>query len=125
VSDNWEEEEEVWDKYFTDVKVESLLGVAHHRHKFGIIEDAFNARWKVAVIFGWQLMMVECRTPGWYHGPITQGPEPKPVCTGATTHTVCVMDSSLATYKLHARTFGVNTDKNLQSRCINVTMIQK
>ena len=64
--------------YFTDAKIELPSEVA------AIIEDAFNAQWKAAVIFGWRLTMDESRTPGWYHGPITQGPESKPVCTGAT-----------------------------------------
>ena len=102
-ADEWEEDKEIWDDFFCDVKVESLVDVAHHRRKFAIVEDAFNARWMAALIFGRRLTMDESRTPGWYHGPITQEPEPKPVCTGATMHTVCVMDGPLATYKLHAR----------------------
>jgi hypothetical protein len=32
--------------------------------------------------------MDESQMPGWYHGPITQELEPKPVCTGLTMHTV-------------------------------------
>ena len=124
-ADDWEEEEEAWNDYFTDVKVESPLDVAHHRRKFAIVEDAFNARWKEAVIFGRRLTMDESRTPGWYHGPTTQGPEPKPVRTGATMHTVCVTDGPLATYKLHARTFGGKSDEDLQSRHVNVATTQK
>jgi hypothetical protein len=69
--------------------------------------------------------MDESRTPGWYHGPITQGPEPKPVRTGATTYTVCVTDDPLATYKLHAQTFGGKTSKDLQSRHVNIVATQK
>ncbi|KAL3765170.1 hypothetical protein ACHAW5_008589 [Stephanodiscus triporus] len=125
-ADDWEEEDaNVWDDYFGDVKVESPSDVAHHRRKFAIVEDAFNARWKAAVIFGRRLTMDESRTPGWYHGPIMQGPEPKPVRTGATMHTVCVTDGPLATYKLHARTFGGKSDEDLQSRHINVVTTQK
>jgi hypothetical protein len=41
-ADDWEEEKEVWDDYFTDVMIESPLDVAHHCCKFAIIEDAFN-----------------------------------------------------------------------------------
>ena len=125
-ADDWEEEDkEDWDDYFGDVKIELPTDVAHHRRKFAIVEDAFNARWKAAVIFGRWLMMDESRTPGWYNGPITQGPEPKPIRTGATMHTVCVTDGPLATYKLHAWKFGGKTDEDLQSRHINVATTQK
>ncbi len=69
--------------------------------------------------------MDESRTPGWYKGPITQGSEPKPVCNGTTMHTVCVIDSPLATYKLHAWTFGGKTDEDLQHCHINIVTMQK
>ncbi|KAL3798584.1 hypothetical protein ACHAW5_000574 [Stephanodiscus triporus] len=119
-ADDWEEEDkEVWDDYFGDVKVESPSDVAHHCRKFAIVEDAFDVRWKTAVIFRWRLTMDESCTPGWYHGPITQGPEPKPVRTSATMHTVCATDGPLVTYKLHACTFGGETDED------NVTTTQK
>jgi hypothetical protein len=49
--------------------------------------------------------MDKSRMPGWYKGPITQWPEPKPVCSGTMMHTDCVTDGPLTTYKLHARTF--------------------
>jgi hypothetical protein len=125
-ADNWEEKEgDVWNDYFTDVNVELPTVVAHHCCKFAIIEDAFNEQWKEAVIFGQWLMMDKSQTLGWYHGPITQGPEPKPVCTGATMHTVCVTDGPLATYKMHARMFGGKTDGDLQSHHINTIMTQK
>jgi hypothetical protein len=125
-ADDWDEDNgEVWDAYFVDKKVESPIDIAHHCRKFGIFEDSFNARSKAAVIFGRRLTMDESCTPGWYHGPITQGPEPKPVRTGGTMHTVCVTDGPLATYKLHARTFGGKTDENLQSRHENVVTTQK
>jgi hypothetical protein len=125
-ADNWEEKErDVWNDYFTDVKVESPTEVAHHCRKFAIIEDAFNEQWKEAVIFRQQLTMDESRMPSWYHGPITQGPEPKPVRTGATMHTVCVTDGPLATYKLHTWTFRGKTDGDLQSHHINTITMQK
>ena len=122
-ADDGEEEGDAWDDYFTDVKVELLMDMVKHCCKFVIIEDAFNVRSKVSVICGCLLTMGESHTPGWYHGPLTQGPEPKPVCTGATMHTICMTDGPLATNKLHARTFGGKTDNNLQSRHINVVMM--
>jgi hypothetical protein len=33
---------------------------------------------------------------------MTIGPEPKPIRTGATLHTICVTDGPLSTYKLFA-----------------------
>ena len=41
-ADDWEDDKEVWDDYFTDVMIESPLDVAHHCCKFAIVEDAFN-----------------------------------------------------------------------------------
>jgi hypothetical protein len=63
--------------------------------------------------------------PRWYKGPITQRPEPKSVCTGATVHTICVMDGPLAAYKLHACTFGGKMDEDLQHHHVNVLTMQK
>ena len=66
--------------------------------------------------------MDESQTPGWYHGPITQGPEPKSVRTGVTMQTICATDGPLASYKLHA---GSKTDRDLQSCHINTITMQK
>jgi hypothetical protein len=54
-----------------------------------------------------------------------QGPEPKPVHTSATMHTVCVTDGPLITYKLHAWTFGGKTGDDLQSKHANIMTTQK
>ncbi len=81
-ADDWEEEDgEIWIDSFADGKVESNAECAWHRQKFAIVKDACNRHWKEAVTSGRRLTMDESRTPGWYHGPITQGPEPKPVRT--------------------------------------------
>ena len=37
---------------------------------------------------------------------MTIGPEPKPIQTGATLHTVCITKGPLHTYKLFARVYG-------------------
>jgi hypothetical protein len=50
---------------------------------------------------------------GWYHSVMTVGPEPKPIRTGATLHTVCVTDGPLATYKLFARVYGGKYDQDI------------
>jgi hypothetical protein len=78
--DDWEEEEgDVWNDFFTEVMVESPPEVVNCCCKFAIVEDAFNTRWKTAMIFRWWLTMNESCTTGWYHGSIAQGPEPNSV----------------------------------------------
>ena len=125
-ADDWMEEEgDLWTDMYDDKKADSPSNVAHHRCKFAIVEDAFNERWKAAVIFGRQITMDKSRTAGHYHSPITQGPDPKPICTGATYHTTCITDRSLAMYNLHARTFGGKMGDDLQSCHINTAMTQK
>jgi hypothetical protein len=47
---------------------------------------------------------------------MTVGPEPKPIRTGATLHTVCVTEGPLSTYKLFARTYGGKTDEDMNKR---------
>jgi hypothetical protein len=44
---------------------------------------------------------------------MTIGPEPKPIRTGATLHTVCITNGPLSTYKLFARTYGGKGDKDI------------
>jgi hypothetical protein len=44
---------------------------------------------------------------------MTQGPEPKPIRTGATLHTVCITKGDLATYKLFARVYGGRYDEDM------------
>ncbi len=41
--DDWDEDKgEVWGNIFVNEKVELAIHIAHHHHKFAIIEDAFN-----------------------------------------------------------------------------------
>ena len=44
---------------------------------------------------------------------MTNGPEPKPIRTGATLHTVCVTHGDLSTYKLFARVYGGRYDQDI------------
>ncbi len=62
---------------------------------------------------------------GWYHSPIMQGPDPKPIWTGATIHSLAIMHGMLALYKLHVRVFGGKTDGNLGHHQDNTSGIQK
>ena len=50
------------------------------------------------------------RVAGWYHSPITQGPDPKPKCTGTIIHSQSITYGDLASYKVHVRVFGRATD---------------
>ena len=68
------------------------------------------------VNYGKWLTADESRVAGWYHSPITQGPEPKPIRTGATLHSLCVTKGRLATYKLFVRVFGGKHDADLNRR---------
>ena len=44
---------------------------------------------------------------------MTIGPEPKPIRTGATLHTVCITDGPFSTYKLFARVYGGKGDQDI------------
>jgi hypothetical protein len=44
---------------------------------------------------------------------MTVGPEPKPIRTGATLHTVCITNGPLSINKLFARTYGGKGDKDI------------
>ena len=55
----------------------------------------------------------ESRIAGWYHSAMTIGPEPKPIQTGATLHTVCITEDPLSSYKLYARVFGGKADQDI------------
>jgi hypothetical protein len=55
----------------------------------------------------------ESRVARWYNSAMTIGPEPKTIRTGATIHSLCVSKGDLAGYKLHARTYGGESDESL------------
>ena len=68
----------------------------------------------------------ESRAAGWYHSACTVGPEPKPICTGCTLHTLCDTHGDLASYKLYARYYGGKPDTDLSKTCqVNVVTDQK
>ena len=98
----------------------------NHRH----IEDGFNRRWKEVVNFGRWITADERRVAGWYKLAITIGPEPKPIRTGATMHSICVTKGDLASFKLHCRVYGGKTnggktDKGLSHVGNNTATTQK
>ena len=99
-ADDWESDDERWCDTYTTENVEADKDTAKHCCKFAVIEDAYNKRWQAVVKFGRWVTADESRVAGWYHSVITVGPEPKPIRTGATMHTLCVTHRPLKTYKL-------------------------
>jgi hypothetical protein len=93
--DDWDEDDK-WGKVYADQKRSSPENTVHHRQKFSVFEDGFNRRWKECLILGrWFTFDKNC-VAGCYHSPITQGPDPKPICTGATIHSLATRHSNLA-----------------------------
>ena len=124
-ADDWEEDDDRWNEKYQHVKDEPSEDTAHHRRKFGMLEDAYNRRWQAIVHFGRCVTADESRVAGWYHSPMTVGPEPKPIRTGATLHTLCVTFGPLATYKLFARAYGGKSDGDLDHINDNTFTTQK
>jgi hypothetical protein len=101
------------DKVYVDKRQCSPQNTARHHKMFSKLKDGFNHWWNKCLIFGCWLTFNESRVEGWYHSPITQGPDPKPICTGATIHSLAIMHGNLALYKVHVHLFGRGTDGDL------------
>ncbi|OEU07069.1 hypothetical protein FRACYDRAFT_252180 [Fragilariopsis cylindrus CCMP1102] len=113
-SDDWDVEcGGDWDDIYDDPKVVGPPGTAKHRLKHGLLEDGYNKRWRAIVNFGKWITTDESRVGGWYHSCMTIGPEPKPIRTGATIHTVCITTGPLSTFKLFARVYGGQFDEDI------------
>jgi hypothetical protein len=54
-----------------------------------------------------------------------QGPDPKPICTGATIHSLAIMHGNLTLYKRHIHVFGRATDEDLAKQSENTVTTQK
>jgi hypothetical protein len=65
------------------------------------------------------------RITGWYKFSMMIRPEPKPICTGATLHSLAVSLRILAGYKLHVRMFCGKSNGDLGMRHENCSLIQK
>jgi hypothetical protein len=124
-NDDWDDGEEWEDDSYADRIMCSPDGTAHHRRKFLMFKDGFNTRWKECVEFGKWLTFDESRVASWYHSPITQEPDPKPIRTGATIHSLAITHGNLASYKVHIRVFGGKTDGDLGKENDNTVTIQK
>jgi hypothetical protein len=113
-ADDWNDDD--WTNEYFDSKDEAKEDTAQHRKKFALLEDAYNKRWQAMVNFGKWLTADESRVAGWYKSVMTVGPEPKPIRTGATLHSLCVTEGSLRTYKLFVRVYGGKLDGDLARR---------
>ena len=123
--DDWEDDDERWNKVYADRKEDIVEGTARHRRKFGTLEGGYTNRWQAMVIFGLEVTADESRVAGWYHSPLMVGPEPKPICTGATFHSLCVTKGRLATYKLWVRAYGGKSDEDLDGANKHTETTQK
>ena len=70
--------------------------------------------------YGLHITFDESRVAGWYKSSITIGPEPKPIRTGATLHSMCFTFGPLSTYKLHVRAYGGREDEETNKKTKNV-----
>ncbi len=99
--------------------------MAHHRQKFSVFKGGFNCWWKECLILGCWLTFDKSRVAGWYHSPITQRPDPKPICTGAIIHSLAITHGNLALYKVHVRVFSGATDGDSGKPNKNTVTTQK
>ena len=114
-----------WDTIYDDPRYAPSPDSPKHQKKYGHIEDGFNYRWKECVHFGKWVTVDESRVAGWYHSCITIGPEPKPIRTGATIHSLCVTHGDLSSYKLHCRVYGGASDEGLSKKHNLTGTVQK
>ena len=118
--DDWELDDNdfEWDEVFNFPKHDhdhDDYDAAHHV-KFGLFEDAYVKRWQECVKkFGKWVTADKLRLAGWFHSPCTIGPNPKPIRTGATLHSLAVTRGKLQFYKLYAQMYGGKLDNDLQS----------
>ena len=122
---NGDRDDNGWSDVYVDKKKCSPEGTAHHRRKFSMFKDGSNRWWKECLIFGCWLTFDKSRVASWYHSPITQGPDPKPIRTGATIHSLVITHGDLASYKVHVRVFGGATDGDLGKENVNTVTTQK
>lgn len=115
---NTDSEDGEWDAdcVFLHPKVEALEDTAKHQTKFSVLEDAYNKWWQEIVHFGKWVTMDKSRVAGWYHSMMMIGPEPKPICTGATIHLVCVTEGKFRMFKIVVSIYGGQYDSKLNDK---------
>ena len=123
LTDGWDDTE--WDAFLHSTKEVPKTGTAQQQKKHGQLEDVYNKRWQEIVNFGRWLTVDESQLAGWYHSIMTIGPEPKPIRTGMTLHSLWVTHGSLRTYKLFGRAYGGRSDEDLDIKHQNTATLQK
>mmetsp|Transcript_2847 Transcript_2847/g.5763 ORF Transcript_2847/g.5763 Transcript_2847/m.5763 type:complete len:366 (+) Transcript_2847:358-1455(+) len=122
-SDDWDDNG--WDSFLHSTKEGPKDGTAQHQKKHGQLEDAYNKRWQSIVNFGRWVTGDKSRLAGWYHSVMKIEPEPKPIRTGMTLHSLCVTHGPLRTYKLFVRAYGGRSDEDLDTKHQNTATLQK
>ena len=107
-------EGEDWSDVYNYEQILADEGTTRHRMKFSHLEEAYNRWWRKCVNVGKWLCMDESRLKGWLKSCMTLGPDPKPIRTGATQHTVCIAEGELSMYKVFARVYGGKADMELK-----------
>jgi hypothetical protein len=105
---------------YTNKKQCSPDGTVQQRKKFSMLKDDLKC-----VMFGCWLTFDKSRVAGCYHSPIMHGPDPKPIHTGATIHSLAITHGNLVLYKVHVCVFGRTTDRNLGKANENTITTQK
>ena len=127
--DNWELDENdfEWNEVFDYPKDDhdDDAYAASRCVKFSLIEDTYVKQCQQCVKFGKRVTADEPRLAEWYHSPCTIGPDPKPICTGATLHSIAVTRGKLQFYKLYARCYGGKIDGDLQGHHSHTARQQK
>ena len=88
----------MYSEYFDDSKVGVCNPTAMHQAKFGIVKDGFNKWWQEIVNLKKWMTADESCVARWYKSMMTCGPEPKPIRTGVTVHTLCATKGPLKMY---------------------------
>ena len=101
-ADDWDAGDANWNANYPEAKCAASEDTAKYRKKYGMLEDGYNKRWQQIVRAGRWLTADESRFAGWFHSSPTIGPEPKPIRTGCTLHTLCVTHGALKTYRVAA-----------------------
>jgi hypothetical protein len=123
-NDDWDRDNK-WGDVHADSKKCSPEGTAKHCQKFSMFEDGLNHRWQECTIFGCWLTFNKSPVAGWYHSPITQGPDPKSIRTGATIYSLAITHGNLTLYKVHICVFSGASDGDLDKTNKNIIATQK
>ena len=64
-ANDWEEDDDRWNKVYEHEKEAAPENTANHSRKFGVLEDGYNRRWQVMMKFGRWMTADESQIAGW------------------------------------------------------------